>query len=110
MRDAWSPVVINVHVIEADVIVIEVVPPTPFIRPPPRMASRPQPFARSKSEAEPNSPVVGEPRPKSIGAGPTQPVAFDVGRIVPTRAIDHDVVQAHLGAEIAGRVTRINHV
>src|SRR5439155_17951341 len=103
MRDPRPPVVINVNVIEADVIVIEVVPPTPFIRPPPRMAPRPQPFACSKPEAEPNSPVVGEPRPKSIGAGPAKPVASDVGRIVPTRAIDHDVVRTHLGAEIAGR-------
>ncbi len=69
VRDARPPVVINVNVIEADVIVIEVVPPPPFIRPPPRMPPRPQPFAGAKSEAEPNPPVVGEPRPKSIGTG-----------------------------------------
>src|SRR2546428_10715418 len=51
VRDAWSPAMINVHVIEADVIVIEVVPPTPFTRSPPRMPPRPPPFARSKPEA-----------------------------------------------------------
>src|SRR5439155_12157573 len=65
VRNAWSPVVINVNVIEADVIVIEVVPPTPLIRPPPRMPPCPQPFARPKSEAEPNPPVVREPHSKS---------------------------------------------
>src|SRR2546426_9463870 len=59
VRDAWPPVVINVHVIEADVLVIEVVPPAPFIRPPPRTTPRPQPFACSKPAAEPNPPVVG---------------------------------------------------
>src|SRR2546428_12198578 len=105
MRDAWPPVVINVNVIEADMIVIEVVPPTPVIGAPPRMPPPPQPFARSKPEAEPNSPVVGEPRPKSIGAGPAHPIAPDVRRIVITRAIDHDMVRAHFGAEITGRVT-----
>ena len=103
MRDVWSPVMINVNVIEADVIVIEVVPPTPFIRPPPRMPPCPQPFARSKPEAESNSPVVGEPRPKSISTRPAHPIAPDVRWIVVTRAIDHDVVRTHLGAEIAGR-------
>ena len=69
VRNAWSPVVINVNVIEADVNVIEVVPPTPLIRPPPRMPPRPQPFACSKPEAESLPPVVSEPRPKSISAG-----------------------------------------
>src|SRR5207244_3196467 len=66
--DVRSPVMIDVNVIEADVIVIEVVPPTPMIWPPPRMPPRPQQFAGSKPEAESNSPVVGEPGPKSIAA------------------------------------------
>src|SRR6185436_18427996 len=108
MRDAWPPVVINVNVIEADVIVIKVVPPSPMIGPPPRMTPGPQPFACSKPKAEPNSPVVGEPHPKSISAGPAYPVASDIRRIVVARAIDHDMVRAHFSAEITGRVTSIN--
>jgi len=69
MRDVRSPVMTNINVLEADAIVIEEVPPTPVIGPPPRMPPRPQQFARAKPETESNSPVVGEPGPKSIAAG-----------------------------------------
>src|SRR6185503_2071267 len=76
-RDARPPVLINVYVIEADVIVIEVVPPTPAICPPPRMTPRAQPFARAKPKAKSDPPVDGEPRVKSISARPAHPIAPD---------------------------------
>src|SRR6266481_3357832 len=110
MHDAWPPVVINVNVIEADMAVIKVVVPAPAIWTPPRVAPCPQPTSGGKPETEPNPPVVREPHPKSIRARPAYPVIADVRRIVITGAIDHDVIRAHLGAQITGCITHIDLV
>src|SRR6266404_4472553 len=75
---AWPPVVVDVNVIKADMIVIEVMPPTPFVRPPPWMAPCPQPFTGGKPETESDSPVIREAHAKAIGAGPADPIASDV--------------------------------
>src|SRR5258707_15572318 len=86
MRYARPPMVVDVDVIETDVVVIEVMPPTPFVWTPPRMAPCAQPTSGCKSKTESDSPVVREAYSETIRAGPTDPIASDIGRIVPTRA------------------------
>src|ERR1700688_959550 len=66
MHYARSPMVVDVDVIEADVIVIEVMPPTPFVWTPPRMAPCSQPTSGRKSETESDSPVVREAHSETI--------------------------------------------
>jgi len=45
-------------------------------------------------------PIAGKARAKSIGARTADPIASDIRRVVPTRAIDHNVVRADLGAKV----------
>src|SRR5882724_12444883 len=109
MHYTGTPVVINVNVIQADmIVVIVVVPPTPAMRAPPRMAPGPQPFTGSKAKAKTNSPVIRKSGAKSISAWLAHPVVSDIRRIVPTRAIDHDVVRAHFRAQITWSIAHIN--
>src|SRR5438876_8734646 len=110
MHDAWSPMVINIDMIEADVPVIKVVPPAPAIGPPPWMAPGPQPFPSAKPEAKPNPPINCEPYPKPVRTGPAHPDIPDIRRIVIASSINHDIVRADLSTEVTGRVSRINHI
>src|SRR6266404_1378407 len=97
---AWPPVVIDVDVIKADVIVIEMMPPTPFVWSPPWMAPCPQPVAGAEPETEADPPVIREASPEAIGAGPADPIASNIRRIVPTRAVHHDIVRAHFSPQV----------
>ena len=98
MYYAGTPVVIHVDVIKADVPVIIAVVPSPSKRPPPGMTPRPQPDTRSKSETESHLPIIHESNPKSIRAGPADPVGSDVRRIVPTCAVNHHTVRTDFRA------------
>src|SRR6267378_7974229 len=112
MDNAVVPMIVDIDVIEADVIVIKVVmvSPTPAKRSPPRMAPRSQPFACCKPETEPNPPVVREPHPKPIRAGFAYPVTPHIGRIGITGAVNHDIIRAHLGTQVTRCITRIDLV
>src|SRR5438445_6525895 len=112
MGNAVVPMIVDIHVIEADVIVIKVVmvPPTPAKRSPPRMAPRSQPVARCKSETEPNPPVIRESYPKPIRAGLAYPVTPYIWRIVVTGAVNHDIIRAHLCPQITRSITHIDFV
>src|SRR6266404_3340738 len=102
--------VMDIYMIEADMPVINLVPPAPAIGPPPWMAPGPQPFPGAKAEAESNSPIICEPHPKSVSAGPAHPEGPDIGWIVIAGSINHDVLRAHLSTQVTGGVSRINHI
>ena len=110
-RNAMVPMVIDVDVIEADVIVvIMVVAPSPSKRTPPWMAPGSEPESVAESEAKAHIPIVGEARAESIGAGTADPIASDIRRVVPARAVNHDVVWTDLSAEVAGSITGVHYV
>src|SRR5277367_3866650 len=103
MHHAAAPMVIKVSMVQTDVKVIKVVVPTPSKRSPPGAAPRPQPWVRAKTEAEANSPIIGEPRAKPIRTGRTIPGVANVGRVIIARAINDHVVGTDLSAQITGR-------
>src|SRR4051812_45361319 len=99
--NSMIPMVVDVDVIEADMIVVVMVPPSPTVRAPPWPCpgSKPEPVA--ESEAESHVPIVGEARAESIRAWTADPIASDVRRVVPARAIDYHVVWTDFSPEVA---------
>src|SRR5437879_760343 len=104
------PMVVEIDVIEAHVIVVMMVAPTPSIRPAPGMEPGSEPESVAEPEAKAHVPIVGEARAESIGARTTDPIASDVGRVVPARAINHHVVWTDLSAKVARSVTDVHIV
>src|SRR6266404_1931115 len=104
------PMVIDVDVVEADVIVLVlVVTPSPAVRPPQELTPGSEPEAVAKSEVKADVPIVSEARAESIGAWTADPIASDIGRIVVARAVNYDVVWTDLSAEVAGSITGVHH-
>ena len=110
MGNAVFPMIVDIYVIETDVIVVIMVAPAPSIRPPPGMepGSEPEPFAETETKA--HSPIIGKACAESIGARTADPIASNVGRVGPARAVNHYVVRADLSAEIARCVTDVHIV
>src|SRR5712675_350156 len=109
MGNAVVPMVVDVDVIEADMIVIIMVAPSPTVGTPPGLFPRSQPASVAESEAKPHPPIIGEARAESVGAWAAHPVTSDIWRVGPPRAVNHDVVRADLGAEVSRRVTVVHH-
>src|SRR5882724_218989 len=100
-RNAMVPMVIDVVVIEADVIVvIMVVAPSPSKRAPPWIGPGSKPESVAESEAKAHIPIVGETRAESIGAGTAYPIASDIRRVVPARAVNHHVIWTDLSTKV----------
>ena len=108
--NAVVPMMVEIDVIETHVIVVIMVAPAPSIRPPPGMepGSEPEPVAESETKA--HFPIIGKACAESIGARTADPMASNVGRVGPARAVNHDVVRADLSAEIARCVTDVHIV
>src|SRR5882672_5168990 len=101
MSDAVVPMMVDIDVIEAHVIVVVmVVAPSPSIRPPPGMGPGSEPESVAEPEAKAHPPIVGKARAKSIGAWTAYPIASDIGRVGPAGAVNHDVIRTDLSAEI----------
>ena len=109
-RNAVIPMIVEINVIEAHVIVFIMVAPAPSIRPPPRMEPGSEPEPVAEPEAKAHSPIIGKACAESIGAWTTDPITSDVGRVVPARAINHHVVWTDLSAKVARSVTDVHIV
>src|SRR3989442_4444951 len=96
VRNAVIPMIVEINVIEAHVIVVIMVAPAPSIRPPPGMepGSEPEPVAETETKAHP--PIIGKACAESIGAWTADPIASNVGRVVPACAVNHHVVWTDL--------------
>src|SRR6267378_543635 len=60
MSNAVVPMVVDIDVIEADVIVVIMVPPSPLVWPPPGLSPGSEPEPVAESEAKAHVPIVGE--------------------------------------------------
>src|SRR5258707_3861471 len=110
MGNAMVPMVVDVDVIEADVIVVIMVAPSPSKRTPPGMAPGSEPESVAESEAKAHIPIVGEARAESVGARTAYPIASDIRRIVPARAVNHDVVWTDFSAEVTRCIADVDIV
>ena len=108
--NAVVPMIVDVDVIEAHVIVVIMVAPAPSIRPPPGMGPGSEPESVAEPETKAHSPIIGKARAKSIGAWTAYPITSDIGRVGPAGAVNHDVIRTDLSAEIARSITDVHIV
>src|SRR6185503_17147595 len=100
MGNTMLPMMININVIEADVIVVIMVAPAPSVWTPPGSSPGSEPESVAESEAEAYVPITGKARAESIRAWAADPVASDIRRVVPARAVNHDVFRTDLSAKV----------
>src|SRR5438876_7605616 len=110
MGNAVFPMIVDIYMIETDVFVVIMVAPAPSIRPPPGMCPGSEPESVAESEAKAHIPIVGKARAESIRAWTADPIASDVGRVVPACAVNHHVVWTDLSPKVTRCIADVHLV
>src|SRR5205809_501909 len=102
--------VVNADMVDADVSVMNSVPPSPTEGAPPWIVTSAPPTPGGEADTKTDAPGVSEARSVAVGAGPTHPVGADVRPVIPPAPIDHDIIRGNHRSEVTGSVADINSI